>query len=160
MKVQTGCLYHIKDEYFDKINEKGLMINHENGHSRPSYLAIKEHNILWFIPLSTKVDKYKIIVEKKKNKYGKCSTIMIKRIAGQDQAILLQNAFPSLEKYIKSRHTKDGIVVKISYNVQKEIINNFEYLLSLKSKGLNLFFTDIDYINNLMNEELKTCTSK
>ncbi len=160
MRVQTGCLYHIKDEYFDKINEKGLMINHENGHSRPSYLAIKEHNILWFIPLSTKVDKYKNIVEKKKKKYGKCSTIMIKRIAGQDQAILLQNAFPTLEKYIKSRHTKDGIVVKISYNVQKEIINNFEYLLSLKSKGLNLFFTDIDYINNLMNEELKTCTSK
>ena len=160
MKVQTGCLYHIKDEYFDIINEKGLMINHENGHSRPSYLAIKERNILWFIPLSTKVDKYKTIVEKKKKKYGKCSTIMIKRIAGQDQAILLQNAFPTLEKYIKSRHTKDGIVIKISYNVQKEIINNFEYLLSLKSKGLNLFFTDIDYINNLMNEELKTCTSK
>lgn len=160
MRVQTGCLYHIKDEYFDKINEKGLMINHENGHSRPSYLAIKEHNILWFIPLSTKVDKYKNIVEKKKKKYGKCSTIMIKRIAGQDQAILLQNAFPTLEKYIKSRHTKDGIVVKISYNVQKEIINNFEYLLSLKSKGLNLFFTDIDYINNLMNEELRVSKNK
>ncbi len=85
---------------------------------------------------------------------------MIKRIAGQDQAILLQNAFPSLEKYIKSRHTKDGIVVKISYNVQKEIINNFEYLLSLKSKGLNLFFTDIDYINNLMNEELRVSKNK
>lgn len=160
MRVQTGCLYHIKDEYFDKINEKGLMINHENGHSRPSYLAIKEHNILWFIPLSTKVDKYKNIVEKKKKKYGKCSTIMIKRIAGQDQAILLQNAFPTLEKYIKSRHTKDGIVVKISYNVQKKIINNFEYLLSLKSKGLNLFFTDIDYINNLMNEELRVSKNK
>ena len=160
MRVQTGCLYHIKDEYFDKINEKGLMINHENGHSRPSYLAIKEHNILWFIPLSTKVDKYKNIVEKKKKKYGKCSTIMIKRIAGQDQAILLQNAFPTLEKYIKNRHTKDGIVVKISYNVQKEIINNFEYLLSLKSKGLNLFFTDIDCINNLMNEELRVSKNK
>ena len=71
MRVQTGCLYHIKDEYFDKINEKGLMINHENGHSRPSYLAIKEHNILWFIPLSTKVDKYKNIVEKKKKEIWK-----------------------------------------------------------------------------------------
>lgn len=66
MRVQTGCLYHIKDEYFDKINEKGLMINHENSHSRPSYLAIKEHNILWFIPLSTKVDKYKNILKRRK----------------------------------------------------------------------------------------------
>ena len=28
MKVQTGYLYHIKDEFFDMINGKGLMINH------------------------------------------------------------------------------------------------------------------------------------
>lgn len=65
VKVQTGYLYHIKDEFFNRINNKGLMINHENGHSRPSYLAIKDEEILWFIPLSTKIDKYKSIVEKK-----------------------------------------------------------------------------------------------
>ena len=78
MEVQTGFLYHIKDEFFDKINNKGLMINHENGHSRPSYLAIKDDNILWFIPLSTKVDKYKKIIDNKKRKYGNCKTILIK----------------------------------------------------------------------------------
>ena len=65
MKVQTGYLYHIKDEFFDQINKKGLMINHENGHSRPSYLAIKDKEILWFIPLSTRVDKYRTIIAKK-----------------------------------------------------------------------------------------------
>ena len=27
MQVQTGYIYHIKDEFFDKINDKGLMIN-------------------------------------------------------------------------------------------------------------------------------------
>ena len=42
MEIETGYLYHIKDEFFNKINEKGLMINQENGHSRPSYLAIKD----------------------------------------------------------------------------------------------------------------------
>ena len=59
MEIKSGCLYHIKDEFFLRINDKGLMINHENGHSRPSYLAIKEKDFLWFIPLSTKVLKYK-----------------------------------------------------------------------------------------------------
>jgi len=29
MEIQTGYIYHIKDEFFDKINGKGLMINHE-----------------------------------------------------------------------------------------------------------------------------------
>ena len=85
MKVQTGYLYHIKDEFFDRINNKGLMINHENGHSRPSYLAIKDDNILWFIPLSTKIEKYRTIIENKEKKYGTCKTILIKKIAGQEK---------------------------------------------------------------------------
>lgn len=48
-----------------------------------------------------------------------------------------------------------GKFIKISSAVEKEIIDDFEYMLSLKSSGLNLFFTDIDYIKNLMLEELK-----
>ena len=63
LKVQTGYIYHIKDEFFDKINDKGIMINHENGHSRPTYFTIKDKDILWFIPLSSKIDKYKKIIE-------------------------------------------------------------------------------------------------
>ncbi len=156
MKVQTGYLYHIKDEFFDRVNGNGLMINHENGHSRPSYLAIKDEMILWFIPLSTKIDKYKSIIDKKVKKYGSCKTILIKKIAGRNQAILIQNAFPTLEKYVQSRHTIDGKIVKISSAVQREIIDNFEYMLSLKSNGLNLFFTDIDFIKGLMFKELET----
>ena len=29
MKIETGYNYHIKDTFFYKINDKGLMINHE-----------------------------------------------------------------------------------------------------------------------------------
>ena len=135
MKIITGYLYHIKDEFFDKINAKSVMINHKNGHSRPSYLAIKDGKILWFIPLSSKIQKY-----------GECKTILIKEIAGNKEAILIQNAFPTLEKYIQNRHTINGKVVKVTRAVCKEIINNFKYMLSLKENGLNLFFTDIDLL--------------
>lgn len=78
MEVKTGYIYHIKDDYFAKVNDKGLMINHENGHSRPTYFTIKEYDILWFIPLSSKIEKYKKIVENKEKKYGSCKTIMIR----------------------------------------------------------------------------------
>ena len=94
-------------------------------------------------------------IEKKEKKYGTCKTILIKKIAGREQVILIQNAFPTLEKYIQNIHTIDGKFIKISSAVEKEIIDDFEYMLSLKSSGLNLFFTDIDYIKNLMLEELK-----
>lgn len=130
------------------------MINHENGHSRPSYLAIKDEKILWFIPLSTKIEKYQKIVDKKLKKYGICKGIMIEKIADFKQVILIQNAFPTIEKYIQSAHTIDGKSIKVSSYVERKIVNNFKYLLSLKEEGLNLFFTDIDTIKKKMLEEL------
>ncbi len=154
MEIQTGYLYHIKDEFFTKINDKGLMINHESGHSRPSYLAIKDDKLLWFIPLSSKIDKYNVIIQNKIKKYGSCKSILIKKIAGRKQVILIQNAFPTLEKYIQSKHTIDGRVIKISTALEREIVGDFKYLLSLKQNGNNLFFTDIDKIKIKMLEEL------
>ena len=68
---------------------------------------------------------------------------------------MIQNAFPTLAKYIQSRHTIDGKFIKIASAVEKEIIDDFEYMLSLKSSGLNLFFTDIDKIKQIMLNELK-----
>ena len=146
MKIQTGYLYHIKDEFFDDMKDKGLMINHENGHSRPSYLVVKEKDILWFIPLSSKVKKYETIIANKVKKYGKCSTIMIKVIAGKKQVMLIQNAFPTKEKYVKNIHRTNNGEVHIPVGLQKEILANLEYVLELKKRGLNLFFTDIDAI--------------
>lgn len=133
MKVQTGYIYHIKDEFFDKINDKGLMINHENGHARPTYFTIKDKDILWFIPLSSKVSKYQPIIDKKIKKYGSCRSIMIREIANKDSVILLQNAFPTLEKYIDHPHIIDGKPLKVIDTLKDEILDNFKYLLALKS---------------------------
>lgn len=155
MKVQTGFIYHIKDEFFNKINDNGLMINHENGHSRPTYFTIKDKDILWFIPLSSKVSKYKSIIDKKIEKYGNCKSIMISEIANEKTVILLQNAFPTLEKYIDHPHIVDGKPLKVIDTLKEEILGNFKYLIALKKEGRNLFFTDIDKIKEIMLNELK-----
>lgn len=89
-------------------------------------------------------------------KYGRCDTILIREILGKDSAILLQNAFPTLEKYIDHVHLLDnGKPAKVIDSLKEEILKNFEYLLKLKSKGINLFFTDIDKIKEKMLEELE-----
>ena len=155
MKIKTGYLYHIKDEFFDIVNDDKLMSNHEKGKKRPTYFTIKDKDILWFIPLSSKVDKYKKIVDNKMNRYGRCDTILIREILGKDAVILLQNAFPTLEKYIDHVHLlDDGKPAKVIESLKEEILENFKYLLKLKSKGINLFFTDIDKIKEQMLEEL------
>ena len=155
MKIQTGYLYHIKDEYFSVVNDNNLMTNHERGKKRPTYFTIKDKDILWFIPLSSKVDKYKRIVDNKMKKYGRCDTILIREILGKDSVVLLQNAFQTLEKYIDHVHLLDnGKPAKVVKSLKDEILKNFEYLLKLKSKGINLFFADIDSIKEKMLKEL------
>ena len=154
MKVQTGYIYHIKAEFFDKISDKSLMTNHENGHARPTYFTIKDKDILWFIPLSSKVEKYKKIVDNKMKRYGRCDTILIREVLGKDAAILLQNAFPTLEKYIDHPHLlENGKPAKVVETLKEEILQNFEYFLKLKSKGVNLFFTGIDKIKEKLIEK-------
>jgi hypothetical protein len=130
------------------------MSNHEFGHSRPTYFTIKDKDILWFIPLSSKVDKYTKIIDNKKQKYGHCKTIMIGKIGGKESIILLQNAFPILEKYIDHPHIINGKPLKVIESLKEEILDNFKYMMSMKKSGINLFFTDIDRIKEIMFEEL------
>jgi hypothetical protein len=155
MEIKTGYLYHIKDEYFSVANDESLMQNHEKGKKRPTYFTIKDKDILWFIPISSKVEKYQKIIDKKIEKYGFCNTIIIRKIADEDAAILLQNAFPTLEKYIDHVHTVDGVPLKVPTDLQNEIKSMFKNMLALKKRGANLFFTDIDKLKNKMLKELK-----
>ncbi len=154
MKIQTGYIYHIKDDFFKLVNDDKLMTNHERGRKRPTYFTIKDKNILWFIPLSSKVEKYKKIINSKLKKYGRCDTIFIRNILGQETAILFQNAFPTLEKYIDHVHlTSDGKPAKVISTLKEEILSNFEYLMKLKRKGINLFFVDIDRVQEILLNE-------
>lgn len=155
MKVQTGYIYHIKDSFFDKVNGESLMSNHENGHARPTYFTIKDKNILWFIPLSSKVDKYQKIIDHKIKKYGNCRTIIIRKIANVDSVILLQNAFPIIEKYIDHPHMLNGKPLKVVSILKNEILDNFKYMIASKKEGKNFFFSDIDKIKLIMLEELR-----
>ena len=45
---------------------------------------------------------------------------------------------------------KDGKPARVSDVLKNEILDNFNELIKLKSKGINLFFTDIDKIKSMM----------
>lgn len=72
---------------------------------------------------------------------------------GKKHAILLQNAFPILEKYIDHVHTINGVSIKVVDSIKDEILINFKKMLKLKLNGINLFFTGIDKIKAILLEE-------
>lgn len=99
--------------------------------------------------------KYKKIVKTKIDKYGFCNTILIEKVGENDSAILIQNAFPTLEKYIDHVHIVDGVSYKIGSPLKEKILQSFRDLMGLKNRGKNLFFADIDKIKNMMLKELE-----
>lgn len=69
MIIEDGKFYFINDEFFDVFKDYGLMINKENGNKRPCYFCFRdrqEKEIIWFVRISTKYDKYKKIYDMKK----------------------------------------------------------------------------------------------
>ena len=57
------------------------------------------------IPISSQVQKYKVIIKKKKRKYGKCNTIIIGNFVGKENAFLIQNTFPIITEFFDHIHT-------------------------------------------------------
>lgn len=157
MEVKKGYVYHIKDEYLDIVQDATLMRNHENGKARPTYFCIKNENtnILWFIPMSSKVEKYKKIREEKIKKYGSCDTIVIKKFLGKESAFLLQNMFPTIEKYVDHSHIINGVEAKVINQVAKELEDTFNRIMKLVEIGKKVVFTDVKKDIQIMIEQLK-----
>lgn len=158
MGATQGYSYHIKDEFFDMIKDKYLMSNKENGKYRPHFLAIQDNKIkelYWMIPISSQVEKYKIIIEKKIKRYGKCNTIIIGKFAGKDNVFLIQNAFPVLRKYFDHVHTIDNKPVIIHKELNRKLTINLREVLSMCNHGKHLIFPNIEYIKRKMERELE-----
>ncbi len=156
MQIEVGCFYFIKDSFFEDVHDKELMQNKENGIKRPCYYCFRSKDndkIIWFIPVSTKVDKYQKIYEAKIQKQkdlGKkpsIDTIVFGNVANTYSAFLIQNMFPVTEKYIKSAYFKNKVKIKLSNKLQTEIIGKATKVLNLYNHGMkNIIFPDIDKI--------------
>ena len=65
---------------------------------------------------------------------------MIRKIADKDSAILLQNAFPILEKYIDHPHMLNGKPLKVVDILKNEILDNFKFMIASKKNGVKFVF--------------------
>ena len=113
--------------------------------------------MLWVIPCSRQVDKYKAIIEKKK-KYGKKHNhIQIIKVNGIEQAFLFQDMFPIIEKYIKNPYIKQNVFMEIKDPKKLSAIeDNAKDIIKLMRHGVKFTPTQPDSIRieALMIEEL------
>lgn len=156
MQIKIGYFYFIKDKFFEIVDDEELMQNKENGNKRPCYFCFKSKEndkIIWFIPISTKVEKYQKIYEnkiEKQKKLGKkpsIDTIVFGYVSNVYSTFLIQNMFPVTEEYIENQYLKNNVPITLSNKLQKEIIYKANKVLGLYNHGMkNIIFPDIDKI--------------
>lgn len=157
MNIVVGKSYHIKDEFFSLVDDKYLMNNKEDGHYRPHFFCFADphtEGIFWAVPQSSRVEKYRNIMKRKIEKYRKCNTIVIGNFGGKDNAFLIQNMFPIIEKYVDHEHTAGGLSVNIHNALCELIVSNAKEVLSYYNCGHNIIFPNITKIYELMKKEL------
>lgn len=146
MKAENGKFYFIKDDFFEVFKGYKLMENKENGNKRPCYFCFndpEDDKIIWFVPISSKLDKYKTIYENKKKKQKKVYNFVFGKVLGKEKTFLIQNIFPTTEKYIESKYQNKMQDVEITESLKKEIIENSMNVIKLAKKGINIPFYDI-----------------
>lgn len=164
MKIQTGYFYFIKDKFFEIINDKELMQNKENGSKRPCYYCFKsktDDRILWFIPVSTKVEKYKKVYLNKINKQkelGKkqsVDTIVFGYVSNVYSTFLIQNMFPVSEKYIEKQYKKNNVAITLSKELENEVISKANKVLNLYKHGMKkIVFPNIEEILKVLKKNI------
>lgn len=146
MRVESGKFYFIKDEFFDIFKDYKLMQNKENGNKRPCYFCFNDpenEKIIWFVPISSKVEKYKYIYENKKKTRDKVYNFVFGNVLGKKKAFLIQNIFPTTEKYIESKYQNKMQDVEITEVLKREIIQVSMNVIKLAKKGINIPFYNI-----------------
>ncbi|MDE8277652.1 hypothetical protein PT201_08275 [Erysipelothrix rhusiopathiae] len=149
----------VEDSFINEHKEEHkLMQGTEGGTSRPFFYALEDPNnndIMWVIPISSRVTKYKAIYNQKIASKGVCDTLAFANVLGVEKTFLIQNMFPIRKENIKStyKHNHSNVQISISdYAMIKEKVNK---VLDLAfRKRINITFTKLSKMYNDVVQQL------
>lgn len=108
-RMKENGFYIIKDKFFEDMSDPYLKGNKEG--KRPHYYCFEDVNdgIYWMIPLSSQIDKYKRIINKKEKAGKPCDILHIVKLDdNRESAFLIQDMFLLTDEYIKREYTISG----------------------------------------------------
>lgn len=142
---KTG-FYIIKDDFFAEVNDPYLKGNKEQ--NRPHYYCFEdsENGIYWMIPLSSRVDKYQHIIDKRLAAGKPCDTLYIVELDNNRKNVfLIQDIFPITADYIEREYTIAGNPMMLtSEHVAREIEKRARRVVGLLKRGIKFTPTQPD----------------
>jgi hypothetical protein len=135
LEEYKGKFVFLKDKYFEDFPDENLFRpkTHPDGKiSRPFFFVFYEKsNIIWLAPVSSQIEKYRIIHNKAIDRYGRCDTIIFGKIFGEERAFLLQNMCPATEDYIDCIYSVNGEPVRLRALFEKKLVSASKRVLNL-----------------------------
>lgn len=158
MKIEEGKFYFLKDCFFEKMKDSNLSNNKDNGNKRPCYYCFrdkKKGELLWFIPISSKVDKYKEIYKEKLKRYKRVDTLVFGKVSGEERVFLIQNMFPTIEEYIEEVYVRKNNKVTVTNTLEREIKEKANLILEIVHRGKKVVFPDVIKMEGILLKELQ-----
>ena len=134
---KTG-FYIIKDIFFEDMSAG----------NRPHYYCFEDTNtgIYWMIPLSSRIEKYRKIMEKKEKAGKPCDILHIVKLDdSRESAFLIQDMFPIMEEYIEREYTIAGNHLMLtSEHAAREIEKKAKKVMGMLKHGIKFTPTQPD----------------
>jgi len=138
MLKKTG-FYVISDRFFQEVNDPYLKGNKQG--NRPHYYCLQDTSdgIYWMIPLSSQVEKYQRIIDKRLAAKRSCDTLHIVELDNnRKSAFLIQDLFPITEEYIQREYTVAGNHLMLtSEHVAREIEKKARKVIGMLKRGIS-----------------------
>lgn len=145
----AGEFYFIDESYAQKYGNGKIMIDPD----RPHLFAFIQNGLFWFIPITSKVEKFESIRNYKIEKYKRCDTIDFSYILGHKKAVLIQNMIPVRREFIKEQYLdSQGNSIRLPLKDERRIINNAKKILAVHCRNPIYIFGDILEIEKEFNK--------
>ena len=136
-------IYKIRDEFFSDFPDPYLKTN--KNENRPCYYCLMEQStgLLWMIPLSKQIDKYKAIIKNKLKNKKPCDILHVAKLDdGRESAFLIQDMFPTIESYIAGEYTINGTILAVTSDALASVLERkAKTVLLLIRKGVRFLNT-------------------
>ena len=151
---KTG-FYIIQHRFFEDMPDPYLKGNKAG--NRPHYYCFEDTTtgIYWMIPLSSRIDKFRKIIEKKEQLGKHCDILHIVKLDDSRESVfLIQDMFPITEEYIEREYTIAGNHLMLtSEHTAKVIEQKARKVLGMLKCGVKFMPTQPDVLSIL--EKLK-----
>lgn len=145
IRMTSFGLYVLTQEYMEKFYIAKYPQDKETG-ERPFFFAIKEDlsDLYWVIPISSKVKKYKPVIEKFPN-----SGIIHELYGGKESVILTQNIVPAKLEHFEREFTVNTIhYILKDEKIKHEILTKAKTIIALIKHREIPFFKEVKDLYN------------